>query len=145
MTAGDIQPCHRTGNSEGDSKKTIFLFINMKHWKRTLVNRKKLRSFNSESIGLPNVKLYFNENLTECNNTMAFSSRKLKRAPLINSTYTLNGTAHILQIVGESPIKVFIWVSYWHCILILNFPAMMVMFQLMLLVIPQFSESIEVL
>ena len=38
---------------------------------------------------------------------MAFSSRKLKRAPLINSTYTLNGTAHILQIVGESPIKVF--------------------------------------
>ena len=38
---------------------------------------------------------------------MAFSSRKLKRAPLINGTYTLNGTAHILQIVGESPINVF--------------------------------------
>ena len=38
---------------------------------------------------------------------MAFFDRKLKCAGLINSSYTLNGTVHILQTVGERPIKVF--------------------------------------
>ena len=38
---------------------------------------------------------------------MAFYGRKLKRAGLINSTYTLNGTVHILRTVGERPTKVF--------------------------------------
>ena len=38
---------------------------------------------------------------------MAFYGRKLKRAGLINNTYTLNGTVHILQTIGERPIKVF--------------------------------------
>ena len=71
------------------------------------INRKKLKSFNSESIGLPNVKLYFNENLTEYNNTLAFYGRKLKRAGLVNSTYTLNDTVHNLRTVGERPIKIF--------------------------------------
>ena len=66
-----------------------------------------LKSFNSESIGLPNVKLYFNENLTEYNNTLAFYGRKLKRAGLINSTCTLNGTVHILRTVRERHVKVF--------------------------------------
>ena len=45
--------------------------------------------------------------LTEYNNTLAFYGPKLKRAALINSTYTLNGTVHILQTVGERPIEVF--------------------------------------
>ena len=88
-------------------KKTIVCFINRKHCICALVNRMKLKSFNSESIGLSNVKLYFNENLTEYNNTLAFHGRKLKLAGLINSTYTLNGTLHILQTVAERPIKVF--------------------------------------
>ena len=57
--------------------------------------------------GLPNVKLYFDENLTEYNNTLAFHGCKLKRAGLINSTYTFNGTVHILRTAGERPIKVF--------------------------------------
>ena len=72
-----------------------------------MVNRKKLKSFNGESIGLPNVKSYFNENLTEYNNTLYFYGRKLKRGGLINSAYTLNGTVHILRSVGEKPIKAF--------------------------------------
>ena len=38
---------------------------------------------------------------------MAFYGRKLKRAGLINSTFALNGTVHIVQTVGERPIKVF--------------------------------------
>ena len=107
VTADDIEACHKICKSKGNSKKTIVRFINRKHCKCALVNRKKLKSFNSESIGLPNVKLYFNENLTEYNNILAFYGRKLKRAGLINSTYTLNGTVHILRTVGERPIKVF--------------------------------------
>ena len=105
MTADDIEACHRIGKSIGNSKKTITHFINRKHCKCALVNRKKLKSFHSESIGLPNVK-YFNENLTEYN-TLAFHDSKLKHAGLINSTYTINGTMHILWTVGENPIKVF--------------------------------------
>ena len=89
-------------------KKTVrALGVNRKHCKCALVNIKKLKSFNSESIGLPKVKIYFNENLTEYNSTLAFYGRKLKHAGLINSTYTLNGTVHILGTVGERPIKVF--------------------------------------
>ena len=107
VTADDIEACHRIGKSKGNSKKTIVRFINRKHCKCALVNRKKLKPFNSESIGLPNVKLYFNENLTEYNNTLAFYGCKLKRAGLINSTYTFDGTVHILRTVGERPIKVF--------------------------------------
>ena len=107
MTADDIEAWDRIGKSKGNSKKTIIRFINRKHCKCVLVNRKKLKSFNSESIGLPNVKLYFNENLTEYNNTLAFYGCKLKRAGLINSTYTLNGTVHILPIVRERHIKIF--------------------------------------
>ena len=58
VTADDIEVYHRRGKSTGNSKKTIFRFINMNHCKCAIVNRKKLKSFNSESIGLPNVKLY---------------------------------------------------------------------------------------
>ena len=72
----------------------------------SLFNRKKEKSFNSQNIGLPNVRLPFNDNLTEYNNTLVFYGRKLKRAGLINSTYTLNGTVHILRIVRERTIKV---------------------------------------
>ena len=93
--------------SKGNSKKTIVCFINREHCEYALVNRKKLKFFNSESIGLPNFKLHFNENLKEYNNTLAFYGRKLKGAGLINSTYTLNGTVHVLRTVGERLIKVF--------------------------------------
>ena len=105
VTADDNEAC-QISKAKGNSTKTIVHLINRKHCKCALVNRKKLKSFNSESIGLPDVKLYFNENLTEYN-TLAFFVRKLKHAGLINSTYTLNGTVDILQTVGERPIKVF--------------------------------------
>ena len=57
MTADDTEACHRIGKSKGNSKETIVCFINRKHCKCALVNRKKLKSFNRESIGLTDVKL----------------------------------------------------------------------------------------
>ena len=81
-----VTACHRIGKSKENSNKTIVCFINRKHCKCALVNRKKLKSFTSESTGLSNVKLHFNANLTEYNYTLAFYGRKLKRVGLINST-----------------------------------------------------------
>ena len=57
VTADDIGACHRIGKSNRNSKKTIVCLINRKHCKCALVDRKKLKSFNSESIVLCNVHL----------------------------------------------------------------------------------------
>ena len=40
VTASDIEACHRIGKSKGNSKKTIGRFINRKHCKCGLVNRR---------------------------------------------------------------------------------------------------------
>ena len=47
VTADDTETCHRIGKSMGNSKKTIVGLINRKDCKCALVNRKKLKSFNS--------------------------------------------------------------------------------------------------
>ena len=61
--------------SKRNLKKAIVYFVNRKHFKCALVNRKKLKYFHSNSIGLPNVKLYYNENLIEYKNILAFYGR----------------------------------------------------------------------
>ena len=60
VTADEIEAYHGIGKSKENSKKTIVHFVKRKHCKCALVKRKKLKCFTSESIGLPNVKLYFN-------------------------------------------------------------------------------------
>ena len=145
MTADDIEAWDRIGKSKGNSKKTIIRFINRKHCKCVLVNRKKLKSFNSESIGLPNVKLYFNESLTECNNALAFYGRNLNVQDWLIVLPLLMALWTFYELMVKDLSRSFIWVNYWNDIPILNFTTMMVMFQLMLLVMPQFSQAIEVL
>ena len=81
--------------------------IKRKHCKCVLVNKKKLKSFNSKSIGLRNVKLFINEYSTEYNNTLAFYGRKVKYVGLVNIAYTINDTVHILQTTSQRPIKIF--------------------------------------
>ena len=147
VTTDGIEACHRIDKFKGNSNKSIVRLINRKHYKCALVNRKTLKSFNSEIIGLPNAKLFINENLTEYSTTLALYGSKLKRSSLINSDYAINDTVHILRSAGESPINVF------HASKLLelypNFklsnPTMMVMSLLMLLVIPQFNQTIKVL
>ena len=70
VTVDDIEVCHRIGKSL--DRKSLACFINRKHCKFALVNRKKQKSLISDSIGLPNVKSFFNENLTEYNNILVF-------------------------------------------------------------------------
>ena len=88
-----LKHVRRIGKSKGKSKKSILRFINKKHCICTLVSRRKLKSFNSESIGLHYVKLYFNEynnTISEYNNTLAFYGHKLKPTGLINSRSRYN-------------------------------------------------------
>lgn len=141
MTADGIEACHQTGKSKRNSKKIIVCLINWKHCKCVFVNRKTLKSFNREIIGLPNVWLFINQNLTEYNNELALYGPELKRAALINSTYTINDAVHILQ------------TAYFHTSNLLklysNFefsnPTIMVTSLLMLLVITQFNQANELL
>ena len=45
VTANDIEACHRIGQSnKNKSKKTIIPFVNRKHCRKTLENKKKLAS-----------------------------------------------------------------------------------------------------
>ena len=79
----DIEACHRVGVSKNSSKKTILRFINGKHAKKALINRKNLRKSSS-----PNCNVFITENLTVENNKIAFLGRKLKRSGHLNKIYT---------------------------------------------------------
>ena len=63
--------------------------------------------FDGSKIGMSNTKIFVNENLTNYNHQLAFNCRKLKREKLISKTYSSNGIIHIVQILGNKPIKVF--------------------------------------
>ena len=67
--------------------------------KRVLYNKKKLASVNTSAVGLGNsTKLFFNENLTDCNNKLiATPNWKLKRASLIHSIFIRDGVVRITK------------------------------------------------
>ena len=56
---------------------------------------------------MSNTKIFANENLTNYSHQLAFNCRKVKREKLISKIYSLNGIIHIVQILGNKPIKVF--------------------------------------
>ena len=95
MSHNDIEDCHRIGKSKGNSKKTIVRLMNRKYWKQILYNRRKFKNFDGSGIGMPNTKIFVNENLTNSNHQLAFNCRKLKREKLISKTYSSNGNIHI--------------------------------------------------
>ena len=89
VATSDIEACHRIGKSKNSSKKTIVRFVNRKHAKKALLNRKNLRkSVNCKGI-------FINENLTKVNNSIAYNCRKLKRNDMIEKTYSREGVIHI--------------------------------------------------
>ena len=56
---------------------------------------------------MSNTKIFVNKNLTNYNHQLAFNCRKLKREKLISKTYSSNGIIHIVQILGNKPVKDF--------------------------------------
>ena len=107
ISHNNIEDCHRIGKSKGNSKKTIMRLVNGKYCEQILCNKRKFKNINGSGIGMPNTKIFMNENLTKSNHQPAFNCRKLKREKLISKTYSSSGIIHIVQIHGNKPIKAF--------------------------------------
>ena len=89
VSSSDIKACHRIGKSKNSSKKkkTIVQFINRKHAKKALINRKGLTNINKYSLSLSvSNNIFINENVTPMNNKIAFHCKKLKRNGQIDKT-----------------------------------------------------------
>ena len=87
VSGSDIEACHRIGKSKNSLKKTIVRFINRKHTKKALINRKGLININKSSLSLTSSdNIFINENLTPMNNKIAFHCWKLKRNGQIEKT-----------------------------------------------------------
>ena len=107
ISHNNLEDCHRIGKSKANSKKMFMRSVNRKYCKQILYNRRKFKNFDGSGIGMLNTKIFVNENLNNFNHQLAFNCCKLKREKLISKTHSLNGITHIVQILGNKPIKVF--------------------------------------
>ena len=77
-------------------RQTIVRFIDRKHVKKALIDRKGLLNINQPSLGLSSSDyIFMNENLTPVNNKVACHCRKLKRNGSIDKTYLKDVVIHI--------------------------------------------------
>ena len=104
----DIEGCHHVGKFSNNKppRKTLVRFVNRKICLQALINRRKLRSFDTSTIGLDNTELYFNENLTPLNNKLAYLCRKLKKDKIIEKTNTRNGEVILFKFNSDEGLKV---------------------------------------
>ena len=75
VASNDIEACHRIGKKDSriGSTKTIIRFVNRKHAKQTLYNKKKLSQVKKKYTFNPNNNPFFiSENLTRMNETLAY-------------------------------------------------------------------------
>ena len=68
ITTNEIEACHRLGKKK---KNVIVWVINRKHCLKALRNKKKLKSIDKNTIGIPNANLFISENLTPANSKLA--------------------------------------------------------------------------
>ena len=98
VTSNDIEACHRIGkkNNRINSTKTIIQFVNRKHAKKALFNKKKLsQNHKNYSFNTNNNPLFISENLTRMNESLVYQRRKLKCNNLVNACYTRDGIVTI--------------------------------------------------
>ena len=94
VASNGIEACHRIGKkvTRIGSTKTIIRFINRKHAKQALYNKKKLSQVKKKYTFNPNNNPFFiSENLTRMNESLACQGRKLKRSNLANACYIRDG------------------------------------------------------
>ena len=83
-------------------------FLNKKHCKKALLNRRKLQNLDKEKHGFSqNTKVFINENLTLMNENIAFNGRKLKWSGLVHACFTIDGIVGIKNSENSKPLKVF--------------------------------------
>ena len=98
VTSNDIEACHRIGkkNNRINRTKTIIRFVNKKHAKKALFNKKKLsQNHKNYSFNTNNNPLFISQNLTRMNESLASQGRKLKRNNLVNAYFTRDGIVTI--------------------------------------------------
>ena len=101
VSLNDFEACHEIG-------KPVVRFLNKKHRKKALLNRRKLQNLDKEKHGFSqNTKVLINENLTVMNENIAFNDRKLKRSALVHACFTIDGIARIKKSENSKPLKVF--------------------------------------
>ena len=103
----NIEACHRLGKVEkkAGSRRTIIRFVNRKHCKEALINRRKLKSFDASAIGLNNATIYFNENLTPVNSDIAYRCRLLRKEKKNENTLSKDGVNYIVLMKDDWPLK----------------------------------------
>ena len=103
MASNDIEACHRICKKDSriSSTKTIVHFVNRKHTKQALYNKKftkskKKQKKHTHTFNLnTNNPFFISENLTRMNESLAYQERKLKRNSLANACYTKDGIVTI--------------------------------------------------
>ena len=81
VVSNDIEACHRIGKKDTriGSTKTIICFVNRKHAKQALHNKKKHSRVKKKQTFNPNNNPFFiSENSTRMNESLAYQERKLK-------------------------------------------------------------------
>ena len=76
ITTNEIEVCHRLGKKK---KNVTVRVINRKTCLKALRNKKKLKSIDKNTIGIPKANFFISENLTPANSKLAFNCRKLKK------------------------------------------------------------------
>ena len=106
----EIEACNRFGKTDrkAKSENTIIRFVNRKHCKKALLNKKKFSNINNDKFNFnAERKLLINENLTPMNESIDFNCRKLKRSNIIHTYYTSARIVHIKQEESSKPFKMF--------------------------------------
>ena len=106
----EIEACHRFGKTERKtkSKRTIIGFVNRKHCKKALLNKKKLSNISNNKFSFnAETKVYINENLTLMNKSITLNCRKPKRSNIIHTCYTRERIVHIKQEQSSKPFTIF--------------------------------------
>ena len=109
VASNDIEDCHRIGKKDTriDSTKTIIRFVNRKHAKQALYNRKKLSQVKKKyTFNTNNNHFFISENLTRMNESLAYQGRKLKHNNLLNACYTRDGIVTIKINKSSKAIKI---------------------------------------
>ena len=80
VAGNDVESCHRIGKKDTriSSTKTIICFVNRRHAKQALYNKKKFSQVQKKYIFNPNNNPFFiSENLARMNESLAYQGRKL--------------------------------------------------------------------
>ena len=86
----------------------IVCFLNRKHCKKALLNRRKLQNLDKEKHGFSqNTKVFISENLTLMNENITFNGRKLKQSGLVYACFTIDGIVCIKKSENSKSLKAF--------------------------------------